>query len=144
MDLNNYGEEHVDIIQLEFSRQQLLILLQKECLQLYQQSILERKQLHQIEWDAQDGAPSILGEVEVKSDAIAGCTSWIDRKGCVKNVTRLIGILKQYSIYESPILIRWLVEDGKDYPMFSTYVHLCEHVRMLLLEWLQENCQGSS
>lgn len=46
-------------------------------------SSINRKRLHELEWEAEEGSPSILGEVEVRADTVIGIA-----KMCIKSSQR--------------------------------------------------------
>lgn len=88
----------------------------------------DRKRLHDIEWEAEECSPSILGEVEVRADTVIGIA-----RSCINkqpdNIDGLIDILKEKSIYQSESIVNWLAVDGGDYLGFVGYIVAIENLR---------------
>lgn len=104
--------------------------------QAYFDSLSDRKHLHDIEWNSEDDTPSILGEVEVRADAIMGIA-----KTCLKkepnNREELIDILLNNSVYSSESIVAWVASEGTSFCDFLRYIESIENLRMGTLSFLE-------
>jgi hypothetical protein len=91
----------------------------------------DRKDLHQLEWGEDDKKPSILGEAEIRADAIIGLSKRFI-KSRVDNKVDALKVLNNYGVYCSNILLSWLLDEGDKYKKFSLYLHQLEHLRLVL------------
>jgi len=99
----------------------------------YASSKDDRHKLHKIEWSGETDTPSILGESEIRADAIVG----IVRKHVRIDTTNKdedLKILKRYGIYKSPILRNWLLDEGDNFKDFTAYLNMLELMRLTLIE----------
>ena len=100
-------------------------------------STLNRKSLHEIEWEAEEGSPSVLGEIEVRADAVIGIA-----RTCLKkrpeNINELLDTLEASSIYQSELLVGWLAASGEDYQEFLGYITAIENLRMVTMAFLKK------
>lgn len=99
----------------------------------YQKSHQDRKQLHDEEWEAEEQEFSILGEAEIRADAVIGIVRnylfnpHFDTKSAQET-------LYEYSIYNSKVLMSWLSEHKESYIQFTAYLHAIEHLRLVALD----------
>lgn len=100
-------------------------------------SALNRKKLHEIEWEAEEGSPSILGEVEVRADTVIGISRTCLRKR-PENINELVDTLEAGSIYQSEVLVGWIVASGDSYPEFLEYITAIENLRMGTIAFLKK------
>ncbi len=102
----------------------------------YTNSSVNRKNLHEIEWKAEESSPSILGEIEVRADAVIGIT-----RGCLKRkpgeIDKLIDTLEVNSVYQSEFLVHWLAYNGDDFPDFLLYITAIENLRLGTIAFLK-------
>jgi hypothetical protein len=108
----------------------LLAFLVEELERSFARCAEERKQLHEVEWSAGGGAPSVLGETETRADFVIGLVrGWL--------VSRLAighgGQLAAQSIHRSKTLHNWMANDSAAYPQFAAYVQAVEHLRAAAL-----------
>ena len=103
----------------------------------FSNSAISRKNLHEIEWEAEDGQPSILGEAEVRADTVIGIA-----RTCLKrqpeNIDKLIDTLEAGSIYKSEHLVNWLANSGDDFPEFLGYMMAIENLRVGTITFLKK------
>ena len=116
---------------------QLLELLLDFVKAEYQQSRQDRKHLHDEEWQAGEQAPSILGEAEIRADAVIGVVRGylfsqnFDTKSARET-------LHKYSVYDSKVLMPWLLKHAESHAQFVAYLHAIEHLRLVALDSFDE------
>jgi hypothetical protein len=102
---------------------------------LYQDTKSERTQA------AANPAPeagfSILEELEMLAVSISGYATQIQATGRVKNTEKAIGDLRQFSVFENPVIRQFYQAAGNDYPKLQAYIQLLDYLRLLSLEYLQ-------
>ncbi len=101
----------------------------------YQSCQQDRHKLHKLEWEGKESEPSVLGEVEVRADTVIGLVKTHLKIG-VKDKGETVAMLQKYSIYNSPVLLRWLLEEGRNFNHFASYMTNIEHLRMTFLEMM--------
>ena len=117
----------------------VLITLLKYLESTFSSSGPDRGALHKVEWNAGSGAPSVLGEVEVRADNVVGISMrCLGNVPC--NVNELIDFLKKESIYQSETLLEWISKNGDDYHGFLCYIAAVENLRVGTLAFLESNC----
>ena len=93
----------------------------------------DRHKIHEVEWLSQNNSISILGESEIRADAIIGIArSYI--RDSLKDKVKRIEVLENYCIYNSSVLGNWLITEGENFKKFSTYLHYLENLRLTLKE----------
>lgn len=103
----------------------------------YQSSKDDRKKIHKIEWEVDDGT-SILGESEIRAGAVIGLVKqYIDSTITDKEDALLT--LRKYSVYRSPDLLKWLLKEGNEFSNFTLYLENLEHLRLTLQEIIIES-----
>lgn len=107
----------------------------------FRNSAINRKKLHEIEWKAEEGSPSILGEVEVRADAVIGIARTYLKKR-PENINELVDALEVNSIYQSELLVGWLAANGEDYQEFLGYIAAIENLRMGTITFLNKEISG--
>lgn len=100
-------------------------------------SALNRKSIHEVEWEAEEGSPSVLGEIEVRADTVIGIARTCMKKR-PENANELIDILEACSIYQSEVLVGWLAASGEDYQEFIGYIAAIENLRMGTMTFLKK------
>ena len=104
----------------------------------YKDSIKDRRIIHELEWNASDDTPSILGEVEVISDNIIGhVQTYLDWK--IENVEDVINFIKSNSIFASNILVSWIIGESDKYKNYLTYLYLIELLRITFENILKDS-----
>ena len=88
----------------------------------------DRGKLHKIEWDSDEGEPSILGEIEIISDHNVGCVRNCLNKN-LKNKDEIINELKLKSIFDSEVLTQWIIDDSLNYKDYFAYIQSVENLR---------------
>ena len=100
-------------------------------------SASNRKSLHTIEWESTNSSPSILGEVEVRSDTVLAIS-----KSCLKMNTRgtsdLTHKLEKASICNSTAIKSWIQKEGSNFKIFSDYIFTIETLRKATISYLEE------
>ena len=100
-------------------------------------SSFDRKQMHNIEWEAEDYLPSILGEVEVRADTVIGIA-----RSCLKkqpdHANELVKMLLENSVYNSDSTVSWVATVGIDFHDFLSYIAAIENLRMGTVALLQK------
>lgn len=96
----------------------------------------DRKQLHEQEWQAPAGT-SVLGEVEVRVDAILGALSTIQRKQPTRE--KALHTLLNGSMFGSPTIRSWMLTQRQKYYDFAAYIHAVEYLRLVLLGMIQRD-----
>jgi hypothetical protein len=109
---------------------------------LYQAAKSERTQA------AADPAPeagfSILEELEMLTVSISGYAAQIQTTGKVKNTEKAIGDLRQFNVFENPVIGQFYQQADNDYPNLQAYIQLLDYLRLLSLEYLQSVGQPDS
>ncbi|OUS24652.1 hypothetical protein A9Q99_24100 [Gammaproteobacteria bacterium 45_16_T64] len=115
----------------------ILEILLKYLEVVFSSSSEDRKRLHDIEWEAEDDSPSILGEVEVRADTVIGIA-----RTCLKrrpeNISKLVYTLKESSVYQSDSIVSWLAVNGGDYQNFIGYMAAIENLRIGTIAFLEK------
>lgn len=107
----------------------VITFLLKEMQREYIISKPERGRIHEIEWDAGDGTPSVLGEAEVLADFICGIAlSLLENRF---NEEYRDG-LSSLSVHQSNILHQFLREKSLTYPKFAAYILATEYLRAII------------
>ncbi|WP_044617283.1 hypothetical protein [Gynuella sunshinyii] len=102
----------------------------------FSRSANDRKRLHDIEWEAEEGAPSVLGEVEVRADAVIGIVR-THLKRQTNNIDEVVEALRAGSIYESESIVRWIASDGDNFHEFLCYIEAIENLRTSMMTFLK-------
>jgi hypothetical protein len=109
---------------------------------LYQEAKSERTQA------AADPAPeagfSILEELEILTVSISGYATQIQATGKVKNTEKAIGDLRQFNVFENPVIGQFYQQADNGYPKLQAYIQLLDYLRLLSLEYLQSASQPDS
>jgi len=99
---------------------------------------LERKKIHDIEWESNDDLPSILGEIEVRCDTVIGITTQCLRD-MPNNINECVDILIKNSIFKSKTIVSWIALEGESYENILCYVNSVENLRVAILHLLESN-----
>jgi hypothetical protein len=87
---------------------------------------------------------SVLEELEMLTVSISGYATQIQATGKVKNTEKAIGDLRQFSVFENPVISQFYQAAGNDYPKLQAYIQLLDYLRLLSLEYLQSISQPDS
>lgn len=99
----------------------------------------ERKKLHEIEWNAGDDAPSVLGEAEIRATAVVGTASLCLQQIGPKNLQDHWNALSNVTIYGSKTLSDWMKLHSTEFPGFTAYLQAVEYLRALLMKTMAFN-----
>src|SRR5262245_21858646 len=115
----------------------LIHTVQKQILDSYRQCAVERKRLHKLEWEAK-WEFSVLGEIEVFGDDIAGYASWIlsDQLTHSKAASILVELRKRDFAKLSLGGHITNVLMGA-FPLLITHVELIDYLRLLMIEQVE-------
>ncbi|TQV82429.1 hypothetical protein FKG94_06700 [Exilibacterium tricleocarpae] len=102
----------------------------------FSNSSVNRKVLHELEWQAEEGGSSVLGEVEVRADTVIGIARTCLRKQ-PENINELTDALEESSVYRSEVLIDWLANSGDEFPDFCSYIAAIENLRTCTITFLR-------
>jgi hypothetical protein len=102
---------------------------------LYQETKSERTQAAAA--PAPEAGFSILEELEMLTVNISGYATQIQATGKVKNTEKAIGDLRQFNVFEHPVVSQFYQQAGNDYPKLQAYIQLLDYLRLLSLEYLQ-------
>jgi hypothetical protein len=109
--------------------------------QLYQETKSERTQAA---YPAPEAGFSILEELEMLTVSISGYATQIQATGKVKNTEKAIADLRQFNVFENPVVSQFYQQGGNDYPKLQAYIQLLDYLRLLSLEYLQSVSQPDS
>lgn len=102
----------------------------------------ERRHLNNIENENGLDEPSVLGEVEVLTGTIMGVArSCLSRNGVKKPYER-IALLETNTIYRQENLIKWMINQGSDFPSFLRYLMVIENLRLSTVEYLRASTES--
>ncbi|MFM2432809.1 MAG: hypothetical protein RLZZ511_4023, partial [Cyanobacteriota bacterium] len=87
---------------------------------------------------------SILEELEMLTVSISGYAAQIQTTGKVKNTEKAIGDLRQFNVFENPVIGQFYQQADNDYPNLQAYIQLLDYLRLLSLEYLQSVGQPDS
>lgn len=104
----------------------------------FSNSSSNRKRLHDIEWDEEDSSPSILGEVEIRADAVIGIARACLEKDHI-DISEFIDILEANSVYGSEAIVNWVANDGGDFQEFLQYLAAVENLRTGMMALLNKS-----
>lgn len=97
----------------------------------YERTKAERRVLHQQEWEASSrAAGSVLGEAEMRTDAIFGIVRELLSVG-VDSAAR--DTLDRAALVRSRTLQKWLHDEATGFPEFAAFLAAVEHLRALAL-----------
>jgi hypothetical protein len=116
----------------------MLNLLLKALEMAFSNSSMNRKSLHEIEWEMEEGHPSILGEIEIRADTVIGVARTCLKKQ-PKGIDELIDTLESSSVYQSEIIVNWLADNGDNFPEFMTYITAIENLRIGTITFLKKD-----
>ncbi|MDM8522335.1 hypothetical protein QUF80_03095 [Desulfococcaceae bacterium HSG8] len=126
----------------EMKKTMLQVML-KKIDEEYQSCRQDRHKLHKLEWEGEESEPSILGEVEVIADTVIGLVKTYLEIGA-KNKGETVTMLQNYSIYKSPVLLRWLLGEGRNFNHFALYMTNVEHLRMTFSEMIKSEKKAAT
>ena len=98
---------------------------------------IDRKRLHNIEWEASDSFPSILGEIDVRGDTVIGITKTCFEKK-PDDIDQLINALEITSIYKSDSIVNWIINESNDFQEFLKYIVAIESLRVSIMTFLKK------
>lgn len=102
----------------------------------------ERKQLHDIEWEAYETTSSVLGEVEIRIDNILGIVSSFMTKEVANcyDKEHILQTLNSNSIYLSNTIVCFIIEKGYAFHKFVNYIFMIENLRMSVIGFINKIC----
>jgi hypothetical protein len=99
----------------------------------YDEAKAERRLLHEQEWQAGPGTPSILGEAEVSADALCGnASTFLSTAG--KARLSSLELAECSSPYSKASLVKFAGDARDRYPRFVGYLNALELVHLVLKE----------
>lgn len=102
----------------------------------YQSCSSDRGQLSKIEWDLGPESPSVLGEMELKTDTLMGYVRSVIHAGKISNKTEVLRELKKNSIYDSMTISSWMKDEGQKYKKYAEYLLCYEELRKVFIDYL--------
>ena len=99
-------------------------------------SAQDRGRLHRAEWETASGRFSVLGEIEVISDAVIGVARTCAKR-CPKNPSEMIEILEAKSVHHSRVVTSWIASSGADYAELMAFVAAVESLRVATLAFFE-------
>jgi hypothetical protein len=99
----------------------------------YDEAKAERRLIHEQEWQAGPGAPSILGEAEVSADTLCGYASTFFSTPEEARLSSL-DLAERSSPYSKASLVKFARDERDRYPRFARYLNAVELVRLVLKE----------
>lgn len=115
----------------------LISLLAEQVNEAFFLSKSDRRKLHDIEWEGGQNSPSILGETEVRASNIFGYATQC-LKPNFKEINKVVDGLKKDGIYDSSVLLTWLLNEGDDFNQFTLYIQKLEHLRLSMIDLLKK------
>ena len=104
----------------------------------YRDSSEDRAELHRCEWDAPEDAPSVLGTMELRTDAVVGAVRSMMRTHIDAGKVEAMKALRNNSVYSSPTLSSWMRERSIYYPAYARHIQSVEYLRTVAM-WTWRN-----
>jgi hypothetical protein len=82
--------------------------------------------------------------LEILTVSISGYATQIQATGKVKNTEKAIGDLRQFNVFENPVIGQFYQQADNGYPKLQAYIQLLDYLRLLSLEYLQSASQPDS
>jgi len=115
----------------------LIGVVLKQSIDFYGQRLKkERARLHDIEFQENEKTFSILGHLELFSDAVAGIATSIVKTGNGRNHHEALNLLKSNNIFRFLELREWFFTPNNTFPEMRIYIELVDYLRRLCLDYL--------
>jgi hypothetical protein len=102
----------------------------------YQNTKLERKQIAQNSPNSEAEFTS-LEEIELLTVSIRGYASQIAALGTLRNDRQAIAELQKLSVFNNYLIVQLYSEARSHYPQMQSYICMLDYLRLLVLEYLQ-------
>ena len=118
------------------SQQSYIAQLLEQLTVNYQNTKLERKQIAQ-NFPNSEAEFTPLEEIELLTVSIRGYASQIAASGSLRNDRQAIAELQKLSVFNNHLIIQLYSEVRSHYPQMQTYICMLDYLRLLVLEYLQ-------
>ena len=118
------------------SQQSYIAQLLEQLTVNYQNTKLERKQIAQ-NFPNSEAEFTPLEEIELLTVSIRGYASQIATSGSLRNDRQAIAELQKLSVYNNHLIVQLYSEVRSHYPQMQTYIYMLDYLRLLVLEYLQ-------
>ena len=118
------------------SQQSYIAQLLEQLTVNYQNTKLERKQIAQ-NFPNSEAEFTPLEEIELLTVSIRGYASQIAASGSLRNDRQAIAELQKLSVFNNHLIIQLYSEVRSHYPQMQTYIYMLDYLRLLVLEYLQ-------
>ena len=118
------------------SQQSYIAQLLEQLTVNYQNTKLERKQIAQ-NFPNSEAEFTPLEEIELLTVSIRGYASQIATSGSLRNDRQAIAELQKLSVFNNHLIIQLYSEVRSHYPQMQTYIYMLDYLRLLVLEYLQ-------
>lgn len=118
------------------SQQSYIAQLLEQLTVNYQNTKLERKQIAQ-NFPNSEAEFTPLEEIELLTVSIRGYASQIATSGSLRNDRQAIAELQKLSVFNNHLIIQLYSEVRSHYPQMQTYICMLDYLRLLVLEYLQ-------
>ena len=118
------------------SQQSYIAQLLEQLTVNYQNTKLERKQIAQ-NFPNSEAEFTPLEEIELLTVSIRGYASQIAASGSLRNDRQAIAELQKLSVFNNHLIIQLYSEVRSHYPQMHTYIYMLDYLRLLVLEYLQ-------
>jgi hypothetical protein len=115
--------------------QRLFKILSDLVTEAYISAVNDRSKLHQIEWENGDDNQSVLVEAEIRKNYVIGLALGYIKHGNFTGQEHHFKEIDEHGVYNSPLLLDWLVNEGNNYKTFALYLHYTELLRLTLSEF---------
>ncbi|MBD2175521.1 hypothetical protein H6F42_01145 [Pseudanabaena sp. FACHB-1998] len=102
----------------------------------YQNTKPERKQIAQ-NFPHSEAEFTPLEEIELLTVSIRGYASQIAASGSLKNDRQAIVELQKLSVFNNHLIVQLYSEARSHYPQMQSYICMLDYLRLLVLEYLQ-------
>ena len=118
------------------SQQNYIAQLLEQLTVNYQNTKLERKQIAQ-NFPHAEAEFTPLEEVELLTVSIRGYASQIVASGSLRNDRQAIAELQKLSVFKNHLIVQLYSEARSHYPQMQSYICMLDYLRLLVLEYLQ-------
>lgn len=118
------------------SQQNYIAQLLEQLTLNYQNTKLERKQIAQ-NFSNSEAEFTPLEEIELLTVSIRGYASQIAASGSLRNDRQAIAELQKLSVFNNHLIVQLYSEARSHYPQMQSYICMLDYLRLLVLEYLQ-------
>jgi predicted DNA-binding ribbon-helix-helix protein len=118
------------------SQQNYIAQLLEQLTVNYQNTKLERKQIAQ-NFTQSEAEFTPLEEIELLTVSIRGYASQIAASGSLRNDLQAISELQKLSVFNNHLIVQLYGEARSHYPQMQSYICMLDYLRLLVLEYLQ-------